>query len=145
MDFSVGEWFGHPQVGPVLVRHIAATMTEEQQAAAAEHQDMLKMIESLPMHQFLSPLGVQLSEEAVQDRAEPEAPVNTASRLRVDHLGETLGTGVTRPCLSWWPPAGSAHQLAHRIRTQDWDSAGSRATGACWFPTPGRNRPPVSG
>ncbi|WP_433441265.1 family 78 glycoside hydrolase catalytic domain [Nonomuraea sp. CA-141351] len=48
--------------------------------------------------------------------------MNTPSRLRVDHLGETLGTDVARPCLSWWLPAGSTHQLAYRIRTQDWDS-----------------------
>ncbi|WP_433441267.1 glycoside hydrolase family 3 C-terminal domain-containing protein [Nonomuraea sp. CA-141351] len=70
MDSSVGEWFAHPQVGPVLMRHIAATMTEEQQAVAAEHQDLLKMIESLPMHQFLSPMGVQLPDEAVQEMIE---------------------------------------------------------------------------
>ncbi|MFB4271014.1 hypothetical protein [Nonomuraea sp. GTA35] len=54
----------------MLTQDIAATMTEEQQAVAAEHPDMLNMIESLPMHQFLSPLGVQLPDEAVQEMIE---------------------------------------------------------------------------
>jgi beta-glucosidase len=70
LDSSVGEWFGHPEVGPLLKQHIAATMTEEQQAVAAEHADLLKMIESLPMYQFISPLGVQLPDEAVQEMIE---------------------------------------------------------------------------
>ncbi|MEV4018326.1 hypothetical protein AB0J35_48315 [Nonomuraea angiospora] len=48
--------------------------------------------------------------------------MSTPSRLRVDHLSEAPGTDVARPCLSWWLPAGSKHQLAYRIRTQDWDS-----------------------
>ncbi|MEU6720855.1 glycoside hydrolase family 3 C-terminal domain-containing protein [Nonomuraea sp. NPDC046802] len=67
LDSSVGEWLGHPQVGPVLVRHLAAAMSKEQQAVAAEHPDLLKMIESLPMHQFLSPMGVQLPDETVRE------------------------------------------------------------------------------
>jgi beta-glucosidase len=70
LDSSVGDWFGHPVVGPVLMRHIQATMTEEQQKQAAEHADLLRMIESLPMHQFISPMGVQLPDQAVQEMLE---------------------------------------------------------------------------
>ncbi|MFI7639771.1 glycoside hydrolase family 3 C-terminal domain-containing protein [Nonomuraea sp. NPDC049400] len=70
LDSSVGEWFAHPVVGPVLMGHIAATMTPEQRAQAAEHADMLRMIESLPMYQFISPLGVQIPAETVQEMIE---------------------------------------------------------------------------
>ncbi|WP_202611005.1 glycoside hydrolase family 3 C-terminal domain-containing protein [Herbidospora solisilvae] len=67
LESSVGEWFAHPVVGPVLMRHLSAGMTREQQEQAAEHADMLRMIESLPMHQFISPMGVQIPDEAVKE------------------------------------------------------------------------------
>ncbi|GAA3245579.1 hypothetical protein GCM10020216_074600 [Nonomuraea helvata] len=67
---SVGDWFAHPAVGPVLMGHITATMTPEQQAQAAENADMLRMIESLPMHQFVSPLGVQIPAERLEEMIE---------------------------------------------------------------------------
>ncbi|MEV0228137.1 glycoside hydrolase family 3 C-terminal domain-containing protein [Nonomuraea sp. NPDC050786] len=70
LDSSVGDWFAHPVVGPMLMGHIAATMTPEQQAQAAEHADMLRMIESLPMYQFISPMGVQIPAETVQEMIE---------------------------------------------------------------------------
>jgi len=57
LDSTVGEWFAHPAVGPALMQGMAASMTEEQQAQAAEQQDQLRMVESMPMRQFLSFTG----------------------------------------------------------------------------------------
>ena len=38
------------------------------------------------------------------------------SRLRVEHLGDAvLGLGDRRPRLSWWLPAGAAHQLSYQV------------------------------
>ncbi|MGW0197515.1 glycoside hydrolase family 3 C-terminal domain-containing protein [Nonomuraea sp. NPDC003201] len=65
LDSSVGEWFGHPVVGPELMGRLAAGMSEEQQAQAAENGDMLRMVESLPMHQFMG--FVQIPEEVVAE------------------------------------------------------------------------------
>jgi beta-glucosidase len=70
LNSSVGDWFSHPVVGPVLKRHIESSMTEQQRQQAAEHADMLRMIESLPMYQFISPLGVQIPSEKVHEMIE---------------------------------------------------------------------------
>ena len=54
LDSTVGDWFGHPIVGPMLMQGMSAGMTEEQAQQAAENPDQLKMVESMPMQQFLA-------------------------------------------------------------------------------------------
>jgi beta-glucosidase len=67
MDSTVSEWFGHPVVGPALTDYMTAGMTEEQAAAAAEHQDMLRMVESMPLRQFLGFLPNPLPEDKLAE------------------------------------------------------------------------------
>ncbi|MFB4268443.1 glycoside hydrolase family 3 C-terminal domain-containing protein [Nonomuraea sp. GTA35] len=67
---SVAEWFGHPAVGPALMAHMAANMSQEQQEQAAEHGDMLRMVESLPMRQFRGFVGDLLTDRVLQDLIE---------------------------------------------------------------------------
>ncbi|MHA3021701.1 glycoside hydrolase family 3 C-terminal domain-containing protein [Mycobacterium sp. BMJ-28] len=54
LDSTVGDWFAHPLVGPLLVEAIAAGMSEEQARQSAKNPDQLKMVESMPMRQFLA-------------------------------------------------------------------------------------------
>jgi beta-glucosidase len=54
LDSTVGDWFGHPLVGPLLIEGMTASMSEEQAQQAAENPDQLKMVESMPMQQFLA-------------------------------------------------------------------------------------------
>jgi len=54
LDSTVGDWFGHPLVGPLLMQGMTAGMSEEQAQQAAENPDQLKMVESMPMQQFLA-------------------------------------------------------------------------------------------
>lgn len=54
LQSTVGEWFVHEVVGPALMQGFAATMTKDQAAQAAENPEGLKMVESMPMHQFLA-------------------------------------------------------------------------------------------
>ncbi|MET0713934.1 MAG: glycoside hydrolase family 3 C-terminal domain-containing protein [Mycetocola sp.] len=54
LDSTVGDWFGHPLVGPLLMQGMTAGMSEEQAQRAAENPDQLKMVESMPMQQFLA-------------------------------------------------------------------------------------------
>lgn len=49
LDSTVGDWFGHPLVGPLLMQGMTANMSEEQAQQAAENPDQLKMVESMPM------------------------------------------------------------------------------------------------
>lgn len=49
---TVGDWFGHPVVGPALMQAMMAGASEEQLAAAESNGNMLKMVESMPMGQF---------------------------------------------------------------------------------------------
>lgn len=58
MDSTVGDWFAHPVVGPVLQESMASSMSEEQAAQAAQSADMLTMIESMPMKQFVGFLPI---------------------------------------------------------------------------------------
>lgn len=55
--------------------------------------------------------------------------------LRVEHLDRPLGLGDRAPRLSWRLPAGTARQLAYRVRTENDDSgwiAGDRSVLAPW-------------
>jgi len=54
LDSTVGDWFAHPVVGPALQQGMAAGMSAEQAAHAADNADALKMVESMPMQQFLA-------------------------------------------------------------------------------------------
>lgn len=54
MQSTVGDWFAHDVVGPALMQGLTAGMTEEQAAQAAANPHGLKMVESMPMHQFLA-------------------------------------------------------------------------------------------
>ncbi|WPO88846.1 glycoside hydrolase family 3 C-terminal domain-containing protein (plasmid) [Herbiconiux sp. KACC 21604] len=53
MESTVGDWFGHPIVGPQLMAGLTASMTAEQAEQAQQNPDGLKMVESMPMQQFL--------------------------------------------------------------------------------------------
>jgi beta-glucosidase len=53
MESSVGDWFAHPLVGPALMAGMTAAMTPEQQQQAEANPDGLRMVESMPMQQFL--------------------------------------------------------------------------------------------
>ncbi|MHC9045667.1 glycoside hydrolase family 3 C-terminal domain-containing protein [Microbacterium saperdae] len=65
MDSTVGEWFAHPIAGPALQQGMAAGMSAEQQQAAAENEDQLAMVESMPMRQFVGFLGGAVPQEAL--------------------------------------------------------------------------------
>jgi len=53
MESSVGDWFAHPLVGPALMSGLTQSMTAEQQQQADANPDGLRMVESMPMQQFL--------------------------------------------------------------------------------------------
>ncbi|MEW1834141.1 glycoside hydrolase family 3 C-terminal domain-containing protein [Microbacterium sp. NPDC079995] len=53
LESTVGDWFGHPIVGPQLMAGLTASMTPEQAEQAQQNPDGLKMVESMPMQQFL--------------------------------------------------------------------------------------------
>ena len=65
LESPVGEWFAHPLVGPALMQGLTAGMTEEQRTHAADNPDELKMVESMPMQQFLAFTGGAFPAEAL--------------------------------------------------------------------------------
>lgn len=66
LDSTVGDWFSHPAVGPALMAGLNAGMTEEQAQQAGENQDQLKMVESMPMQQFLAFTNGMFPPEALE-------------------------------------------------------------------------------
>ncbi len=70
LDSTVGEWFGHPVVGPALIEAITAGASEDQRAAAQENPNMLKMVESMPMGQFARFPGVEIPDSALDELIE---------------------------------------------------------------------------
>lgn len=76
LDSTVGDWFGHPAVGPALQQGLSAGMSEEQRKHAEANPNDLKMVESMPMQQFLAFTGGAFPVEALEQlmelsRAEP--------------------------------------------------------------------------
>lgn len=65
LESTVGDWFGHPVVGPALMQAMMAGASEEQLAAAETNGNMLKMVESMPMGQFARFPGVEIPDEAL--------------------------------------------------------------------------------
>lgn len=65
LDSTVGEWFGHPTVGPALMQAMMANATPEQLAAAEDNGNMLRMVESMPMGQFARFPGVEIPDDAL--------------------------------------------------------------------------------
>ncbi|VXB37485.1 Beta-glucosidase [Microbacterium sp. 8M] len=66
LESTVGDWFGHPVVGPALMQAMMAGATEEQLAAAEANGNMLRMVESMPMGQFARFPGVEIPDEALE-------------------------------------------------------------------------------
>jgi beta-glucosidase-like glycosyl hydrolase len=66
LESPVGDWFGHPVVGPALMQAMMAGASEEQLAAASENENMLKMVESMPMGQFARFPGVEIPDAALE-------------------------------------------------------------------------------
>jgi len=57
LDSTVGDWFAHPTVGPAIQQGLASGMSPEQAAQADDNADALRMVESMPMKQFLAFVG----------------------------------------------------------------------------------------
>lgn len=57
LDSTVGDWFSHPSVGPAIMQSLSGGMSAEQSAQAEENADALRMVESMPMQQFLAFIG----------------------------------------------------------------------------------------
>ncbi|REJ05053.1 beta-glucosidase [Microbacterium bovistercoris] len=66
LESTVGDWFGHPVVGPALMQEMTAGASAEQLAAASENENMLKMVESMPMGQFARFPGVEIPDAALE-------------------------------------------------------------------------------
>ncbi|WP_431245914.1 family 78 glycoside hydrolase catalytic domain [Leifsonia xyli] len=65
LESTVGDWFGHPVVGPALMQAMMAGASAEQLAAAESNGNMLRMVESMPMGQFARFPGVEIPDEAL--------------------------------------------------------------------------------
>ncbi|MET0886350.1 MAG: family 78 glycoside hydrolase catalytic domain [Mycetocola sp.] len=88
LDSTVGDWFGHPVVGPALMHAMMAGASEEQLAAAEDNGNMLKMVESMPMGQFARFPGVEIPDEALDQlislsQAAAEDPASERSMAEV--------------------------------------------------------------
>ena len=66
LDSTVGDWFAHPTVGPAVQQGLAAGMSAEQSAQAEENTDALRMVESMPMQQFLAFIGGAIPMETLE-------------------------------------------------------------------------------
>ncbi|MFC5790255.1 glycoside hydrolase family 3 C-terminal domain-containing protein [Agromyces tardus] len=77
-ESTVGEWFAHPIAGPALMEGMVAAMTDEQKEHAVEQQDQLRMVESMPMKQFLGFLGEAVPVEALERLIEASKAAQSA-------------------------------------------------------------------
>lgn len=93
LDSTVNSWFTHPLVGPVLQDIMMMGMTDEQRQQAEQNRDMLKMVGSMPMKQFLSFPGVNLPlvmlEGLIELSHQQQMPADFISTL-LQRVGETM-------------------------------------------------------
>jgi beta-glucosidase-like glycosyl hydrolase len=75
LESTVGEWFGHPVVGPVLLAGLLERATPEQVEAS---EAGLKLVEGMPMSQFARFPGVEIPQETL-DRLIALSLAETAS------------------------------------------------------------------
>jgi beta-glucosidase len=66
LQSTIGEWLGHPVVGPVVREGMTAAIPEDQREQMAEQEDQLRMVESMPMQQFLAFIGNLFPPEALE-------------------------------------------------------------------------------
>jgi len=66
LDSTVKAWFAHPVVGPALMAGMLADASPEEQQAAQEGMEMLRMVESMPMGQFARMPMVGIPEETLE-------------------------------------------------------------------------------
>ncbi|MDI2129414.1 glycoside hydrolase family 3 C-terminal domain-containing protein [Yinghuangia seranimata] len=53
LDSTVNDWFSHPVVGPELMGRLAQGMPEQSPEEAEENARMMRMVDSMPMRQFV--------------------------------------------------------------------------------------------
>ncbi|MEY9211800.1 glycoside hydrolase family 3 C-terminal domain-containing protein [Thermobifida halotolerans] len=70
LDSTVGEWFSHPVVGLAFLESLTAGMGEEQARQAEQSEDLLTMVASMPLRQFLSFTGVDIPAERLEQLME---------------------------------------------------------------------------
>jgi beta-glucosidase len=73
LDSSVGDWFAHPVVGPIVLERIMAAAPAELAQQAQDNPDWLRMVDSLPMRQlttFLAASGADLPADTLTELIE---------------------------------------------------------------------------
>jgi len=85
---TVGEWFSHTEVGPLLMQGMAAGMTADQAQQAADNPDQLKMVESMPMQQFLSFVQGAIPEESLEQMMQLSRSAAGLDRERQSSIAE---------------------------------------------------------
>lgn len=75
LESTLGEWVGHPIVGPTLMDEIAAALPEGQRDSVALSPDLLKLASSMPMGKILAFLGGSVPEHVLDRLMERSAQV----------------------------------------------------------------------
>jgi beta-glucosidase len=65
LESTVSEWFSHPVVGSTLMEGLSAGMSAEQIKHSEANPSELKMVESMPMQQFLAFIGGAIPTETL--------------------------------------------------------------------------------
>ena len=53
LESTVGDWLAHPVVGPTLLEAMLAAASEEEAEAVRQNPDWTRLVESIPMYQFV--------------------------------------------------------------------------------------------
>src|SRR4029453_13904053 len=95
MESTVGDWFRHPVVGPACMGGRAEAMPPGQARQAEANPDGLRMVESMPMQQFLAFTNGAIPAESLEQLMElSETPAPAASVARTEEA--LTGGGATR-------------------------------------------------
>ncbi|MFB4303858.1 glycoside hydrolase family 3 C-terminal domain-containing protein [Actinomadura sp. NTSP31] len=80
LESPLKDWFDHPVAGPRLLDALSENLTAEQKEQAESQSHLLRMIDSMPIRQFIDFTGLTVSTETLERLAEESRAASAAGR-----------------------------------------------------------------
>lgn len=80
LESPLKDWFDHPVAGPRLIEALSENLTAEQKEQAESQSHLLRMVESMPIRQFIEFTGLTVSTETLERLAEESRAATAAGR-----------------------------------------------------------------
>src|SRR6185369_1813091 len=70
LDSALEEWIRHPVVGPMFIRSLGDSLSNERREQAEHARDELRMVASMPLGKFLQFTGIAIAPDSLASMLE---------------------------------------------------------------------------